>query len=397
MNMLEGARVVAFNHFMMGPLAAQTLGDLGADVISVESLEGAFQRHWGLPLQSVDGQSMTYLAGGRNKRSLSIDLKSEEGNAIARQLVAKADIVIENFRPGVLERLGLGYEAVKAVNPSIIYSSGSGYGLVGPYQHRPGQDLLVQAMSGMASATGTRDEARAIGVTAIDVHCATMLALGTIAAYVRKLRTGEGCRVDASLLAASIDMQLEAFSFYLNGPGPQPSRMREKISGWFSPGPYGMYEASDGAIAISVAPPTKLCAALEAPELEGVSDDALYEQRDLISTVTTKYVAQKSRDYWIERLTAFGIWAERVKEYDEVVQDPQIIHNKHFVTVPGATGSPIGLITHPVRYDGEVPSVRRPPPKLGAETVEILGELGFDRKAVDELVARKIVRVAEHA
>src|SRR2546421_6484075 len=157
-DLLKGVRVLSFNHFLMGPVAAQFLADLGADVIAVEPPDGAFQRKWGGADKRVDGQSMLLLTGNRNKRSLTLDLKKPEAIEIARKLIATSDVMSENFRPGVLDKLGLGYEEAKKINPQIIYAAASGYGPDGPYVNRPGQDLLVQAMSGLATITGSREQ-----------------------------------------------------------------------------------------------------------------------------------------------------------------------------------------------------------------------------------------------
>jgi hypothetical protein len=156
---LEGIRIISFNHFLMGPLGVQYLGDLGADVISVEPIEGAFQRKWGgIDSLTVDGHTMLHLLGNRNKRSVALNLKDPRGIDIVRKLIATADVMTENFRPGVMAKLGLGYDAVKAIKPDIIYAAGSGFGADGPYVNRPGQDLIIQAMSGIAEITGKRGD-----------------------------------------------------------------------------------------------------------------------------------------------------------------------------------------------------------------------------------------------
>src|SRR3569833_2823391 len=173
----------------MGPVGIQFLADLGADVIAVEPLDGAFQRKWGGAERRVDGHTMLQLTGNRNKRSLALDLKNPEGLAIARKLIASADVVAEDYRPGVMDKLGLGYEAAKALRPDIIYAAASGFGQSGPYVNRPGQDLIVQALTGLASITGTREEGpRAVGVSAIDQHGAALFAAGILAALLKRER-----------------------------------------------------------------------------------------------------------------------------------------------------------------------------------------------------------------
>jgi crotonobetainyl-CoA:carnitine CoA-transferase CaiB-like acyl-CoA transferase len=240
MDILNGIRIVSFNHFFMGPVGIQLLADLGADVIAIEPIGGAFQRHWGGANKSIDGQTMLFLLGNRNKRSLALDLKKPEGLEIARKLAAGADVVTENFRPGVMEKLGLGYEDLKAKNPALIYASASGYGPDGPYAERPGQDLLIQAMSGLMAITGSEEGgARAVGVSAADHHGAALLAMGILAALVGRLRNGRGRRVDVNLLSSAIDLQLESFVCYLNGEAPDSVRQPKHIAGWYYPAPYG--------------------------------------------------------------------------------------------------------------------------------------------------------------
>src|ERR1700676_4349993 len=217
LDLLQGIRVVSFNHFLFGPMGIQALADLGADVIAIESTEGAWQRHWSSGNIWHDGQSMLHLCTNRNKRNIALDLKSPQGRDIALQLGARADRVAENFRPGVMDKLGFGYPALKARNPSLIYASASGYGPDGPYAERPGQDLLAQALFGIMAITGDAASGpRPVGVSAIDHHGAALFALGVLAALVRRGRTGKGCRVDASLMQAALDLQAESLTAWMN-------------------------------------------------------------------------------------------------------------------------------------------------------------------------------------
>ncbi len=211
LDLLKGTRVVSFNHFLLGPMGIQALGDLGADVISIESTEGAWQRHWSPGDRWNDEQSMLFLCANRNKRSIAIDLKSDKGKEIALRLVDTADVVAENFRPGVMDKLGFGYETLKQRKPSLIYASASGYGPSGPYVEKPGQDLLAQALFGIMAITGQPQTGpRPVGASAIDHHGAALFAMGILAALVRRTRTGQGCRVDASLMQAALDLQAES-------------------------------------------------------------------------------------------------------------------------------------------------------------------------------------------
>lgn len=396
MNLLDGIRIVSFNHFLLGPVGIQLLADLGADVIAVEPVGGAFQRHWGGANKTVDGQSVLFLAGNRNKRSLSLDLKSAEGIGIARKLAARADVVAENFRPGVMDRLGLGFEALKADNPGLIYAAASGYGPDGPYAERPGQDLLVQAISGLMAITGAREgDARAVGVSAADHHGAALLALGILAALLGRARSGKGCRVDVSLLSAAIDLQLESFVCYLNGVRPKSVGQPKHIAGWYFPAPYGIYRTRDGEIAISLADMKVLGAALDLPELAQVGQAEAFERNEALAEAIAGVLARKSSAHWLGILERHGIWHAPVNDYAQVVADPQVRHNRHFVTVPGATGVPVTLVGHPVRYDGQAPEVRLPPQPLGAQSAEILGELGYAAAEIERLATAGTIGLPE--
>ncbi|TFV48289.1 CaiB/BaiF CoA transferase family protein [Bradyrhizobium niftali] len=385
-DLLKGIRVLSLNHFLMGPVGVQFLADLGADVIAVEPPGGAFQRKWGGADKRVDGQSMLLLTGNRNKRSLTLDLKKPEAVVIARQLIAKSDVIAENFRPGVLDKLGLGYEDAKKINPQIIYAAASGYGPDGPYVNRPGQDLLIQALSGLAMITGSREQGpRAVGVSAIDHHGAALFAAGILAALVRKARTGQGCRVDVSLLSAALDLQMESFTCYLNGQRPDDVRQPGPVAGWYYGAPYGIYATRDGHIAISLGSLEALSDALGLPLDQRIPDGEAYRRRDEASAMIAPSVAKRTTTECIALFEARGIWHAAVNDYADVVEDPQIAHNRNFQVVTGATGTPITLVSHPVRYDGEQPDVRLPPQKLGAQTEEILKELGYDARTLKHL------------
>lgn len=392
MRHLEGIRIVSFNHFLMGPVGIQFLADLGADVIAIEPVEGAFQRKWGGANRFLDGQTMLQLTGNRNKRSLALDLKSPEGLAIARKLVEGADVVAENYRPGVMNKLGLGYEDIRKVNPRIIYAAASGFGPDGPYAARPGQDLIVQAMSGLAAITGTQEDGpRGVGVSVVDHHGAALFAAGILAALLRRERSGEGGRVDVSLLNAALDLQMESLVCYMNGPGDDDIRQTGRISGWYYGAPYGIYATSDSFIAISLGTMEAIATAIDIPEAERIPNSEAYGRRQEAAASIARALKKRTTAEWTVILAEHGIWHSEVNDYSRLADDPQVVHNGNFVTVPGATGSPVTLVAHPVRYDGQAPEVRLPPQKLGAQTADILAELGYDEAAIAALLRDGVV------
>ena len=393
LDLLKGVRVVSFNHFLLGPMGVQTLGDLGADVISVESPQGSWQRTWASGHVWADGQSALHLCANRNKRSVAVDLKSARGQDIALRLIDSADVVTENFRPGVMEKLGLGYTDLRHRNEGLIYASASGYGPDGPYADKPGQDLLAQALFGMMAITGSAAGPRPVGASVIDHHGAALFAMGILAALVRRQRTGQGCRVDASLMQAALDLQAESLVAWSNAGEPRTIHAHRHVAGWYFPAPYGVYATKDGYLALSLSPLGALAEALPAPELARYSDEDGWRKQDEIGELIATRLKARTTDEWIARMEPLAIWHARVQGYDEILADPQVRHMRALITVQGAGAAraPVTLVNHPVLYDGAAAAVRLPPQRLGAQTREVLGEIGLDAGEIEALARDSII------
>jgi len=390
---LKDIKIVSFTHFLFGPMGVQSLADLGADVIAVEPLTGSWQRSWGGEgNKAVDRQTVLFLCVDRNKRSIAIDLKSPRGYEITHKILATADVLASNYRPGVLDKLGFAYEELKKENPGLIYAAASGYGPDGPYVKRPGQDLLIQAMSGLAAINGPKGTGpRPVGLSAVDHHGAALLALGIVTALFRRERTGEGCRVDISLLTAALDLQMEPLVSFLNGRRPETVAPPKYIGGFHYEAPYGIYPAKDGHIAISLTGLKTLNEALVSKDLAAYDDAENFTKREEIAECIARVTKTKSVAEWQEILDKHGIWHQAVNDYAAVAEDPQVRHNKCLVTVKGATGSDITMVNHPIRYDGKSPEVRLPPQPVGAQTTEILRGLGYSDREIDQLKQEKVV------
>ena len=385
-------RIVSFCHYLQGPAATQYLADMGADVIKVEPLAGAFERHWSGGKSYVEGVSAFLLSANRNKRSLAIDLKSERAREVMLTLIDSADAVVENFRPGVLDRLGFGYAALKARKPDIIYASATGLGADGPDCRRPGQDLLMQARSGLIAATGSSAAGPTIaGAAIVDQHGASLLAMGILAAVVRRLQTGEGTRVETSLLQSAVDLQTEAMTMYFaRTVEGDVMRRGPNVGSWYHDAPYGAYALADCHIVLSMNDPAKLAAALESDTLAALSGIDRYAERERYASAVAEALRGRSFAELAARLDAAGIWFERVQSYDDVANDPQLAHIGAFTSFP-VGDSEARLVSHPLRYDGACPPARIMPLAPGCDSRAILAECGYDDDAIDALVRDGVV------
>lgn len=390
---LQGIKVISLCHYLQGPAAVQYLADMGAEVTKIEPRHGAFERHWSGANVFVDGVSGFYLAANRNCRSVALDLKTARGREIVLKLVANADVIVDNFRTGVMDRLGLSEAVLRAANPSLIIASATGFGSSGPLRDSPGQDLLVQARTGLIAATGHYStHPSPVGCAPVDQHGASLLAMGILGAYIRKLRTGEGTRVESSLFNAGIDLQQEALANYYSG-GFQKSKLdrAHQLGTWFHAAPYGVYRLADGKlIAISNVDPVKFAKALDSEELMAIASIDRHVERDRYAAATARVLSGLRYPEVSSRFDEFSIWYAPVNTYDELFEDPQVQHNQVFETSV-VKESVATLVKHPIAYNGTRPGMRFVALSCGEHTEQVLQELGYSTEDISSLSQQKVV------
>lgn len=389
---LSGYRVLDCSIAMAGPFAAQRLGDLGADVVKVEPVTGEWQRHTSAGGAHGNRINVSFLSMNRNKRSLAVDLKSSDGKAVLGRLVASADVFLQNYRPGVAQRLGVDYESLRALNPSIVYVSISGYGEDGPYAQRPGQDLLLQGMSGAMLSAGRRGEApRAAGQYLVDAVTASTAFEGVLAALLHRERTGEGQLVTVNMLDAITTLQMQELSVHTVGGVPQ-ERGDQPHAHVYIRAPYGAFKTSDGYLTLAFPPLKALGEVLgEDSFLDMEDEDAGWRCRDEIFAKTAEHLATRPTRHWLDTFASVGIWAGPVYGYAELLDDPQIKHNGTFVTYDHPTEGRVTVPGFPYRFSATPPRIDRGAPLAGEHTREILAEIGLDETSIGALFDRGVV------
>ncbi|MBN8629253.1 MAG: CoA transferase [Rhodobacterales bacterium] len=361
---LEGLRVLDFSQFLAGPYAALKLADMGADVVKVERTgTGDLSRHLYLTDTRIGGESTIFHAINRNKRSVAVDMKSDADRAAIRDLVRGADVVLQNFRPGVMERLGFGYEAVRAINPKVVYGSVTGYGTEGPWVDLPGQDLLAQARSGMMWLTGgAGDGPVAVGLPIGDVLAGAALAHGVLALLFRRERHGIGGLVETSLIEVLADLQFELLTTWLNDGGRLPRRSAQNPAHAYLAAPYGVYATADGHIAIAMGKLDLLA------RITGLDDATValdpFAERDRIKAGLAAALVKRPSAEWMEAFVAADIWAAPVLDWRELVATGMM---ETLDMLQEVERGDVRLKTTrlPIKFDGQRPVATRAAPALG--------------------------------
>lgn len=380
MKPLEGILVIDFSQFLAGPSAALRLADMGARVIKIERPgTGDLCRELYISNLRLGSDSTLFHSINRNKESFAADLKNAADRTAVLALVDRADVVIHNFRPGVIEKLGFDYATLSARRPSLVYAEVSGYGRTGPWAKKPGQDLLLQSLSGLPWLNGDAGQPPLpFGLSVADMFAGAHLCQGILACLVRRGVTGRGGRVEVSLLESVLDLQFEVFTTFLNDGGKLPQRSRRNNANAYLGAPYGIYATADGFLALAMGSLSQLANLLDCPALLSytASEDA-FERRDEIKDLLAAHLQQHATAYWLERLDTGGYWASDVLTWPELVQQPAFQALDMILTVSGgdADDSVTMKTTRcPIRIDEALLKSSRGAPRLGEHTEAIRQE-----------------------
>ncbi|MGZ8154603.1 MAG: CaiB/BaiF CoA transferase family protein [Burkholderiales bacterium] len=373
---LEGIRVLDFSRVLAGPYCTMALGDLGADVVKIERPDGGDDlRGWGPPFMP-DGESTYFLSVNRNKRSVALDLKNPEGRAIAVKLACASDVVVENFRPGVMDSLGLGYAELRKANPRLVYCSMTGHGTVGTLADRPGYDVITQGMSGLMSVTGEPDGMpMRVGVAVVDMVTGLYSAVAILGAIQSRSRSGQGQRVDLSLLESALALMPNLTAGYLMA-GMKPQRLG---NGHPNAVPYRVFPTKDGNVTLAVGNDlqwARLCSAVGEPQLAKdpryAENAARIERRAEVEAMVSSWFARKTSDEWVALLSEVEVPCGAIYTIDRILADPQIDALGLLKTLRHPTSGPVRVVGAPFHLSADETQPRLPPPLLGEHTQEVL-------------------------
>ncbi len=399
MGPLEGVKVIELAHIMAGPTCGMMLADMGADVIKVERVPGGDDSRRMVP-PVMDGESAAFLMMNRNKRGIALDLKSDRGKQVLRRLIKDADVVIENYRQGTMDRLGVGYEELARLNPGLIYCEISGFGRTGPYAERGGFDLIAQGMSGLMSVTGEGPQRPPVkcGAPMTDITAGILAAMGVLGAYVNRLHTGRGQRVDTSLFEAGIVHTFwQSAITFATGTPPGAMGSAHPLNA-----PYEAFATADGWVTVGAANQRnwlKLLTALQAEQLQDdprfASNDARMQNLEALRRELAAVFGTRGTEEWLQRLEQAGVPAGPILDIGQMHQDPQTLAREMVLQVPHAVLGAVSTLGHPLKYSATPAAVLRGAPVYGQHTREVLEENGYGDDEVDALLVAGVVVAAD--
>ncbi len=380
MKPLEGILVLEFAQFMAGPSAGLKLADLGARVIKIERPNhGEAGRQIALKNLFLDGSSLVFHTVNRNKDSYAANLKDADDLDRVKKLISQADVMTHNFRPGVMEKIGLDYQTVQKINPQLVYATVTGYGTEGPWAKKPGQDLLIQSMSGFANLTGNKnDDPVPVGAAVSDIITGTHLAHGILASFLKRIKTNNGSLVEVSLLESTLDFQFEVITTYLNDGNKKPVRAKQGAAHAYLGAPYGVYKTKDGYMAIAMGSLLKLGEVIGCKALDVFTNtDSWFTQRDEIMAILGDFLIHKNTDDWLDILEPAGVWCSDVFDYKTLLRHEAYKVLKMDQKLPLLSGEEVHTIRCPIRLNDERLFASKPAPRVGQHTEDLIKEFNL--------------------
>ncbi|SHM52781.1 CaiB/BaiF CoA transferase family protein [Flavobacterium saccharophilum] len=380
MKPLEGIIVLEFAQFMAGPSAGLRLADLGARVIKIERpVHGEAGRQIALKNLFLDNSSLVFHTVNRNKESYAADLKSPEDLECIKKLIQQADVMTHNFRPGVMEKIGLDYEKVKMINPQMIYATVTGYGTKGPWVKKPGQDLLIQSMSGFVNLSGNKnDDPVPVGAAVSDIITGSHLSQGILAALFKRIKTNQGSWVEVSLLESTLDLQFESLTTFLNDGNKKIARAEKGSAQPYLGAPYGVYKTKKGFISLAMGSLLKLGEVIGCAEISiYTNSDAWFTKRNDIMEVLETFLINKTTQQWLDILEPAGIWASAIYNYSELLEDEGYKILKMDQKLKLLSGEKVHTLRCPIRLNDKRIFSERPAPRVGQHTEDLKKEFNL--------------------